>query len=576
MCTTTPAPSAPPVAVSGGKGLHHVYVTLAQCADVHGHGGDAAGAHCHPQLKCHRVDGHAVLLTVTGGETFREAAALCRLACPIALTALLLYSRTALSMLFLGSLGDLQLAAGSLAVAFANITGYSVLSGLSLGMDPLCSQAFGANQPRLLGLTLYRSVLFLLCCSLPLSALWLNMSKILFFLGQDREITVLAQQYLLFSLPDLFTFSLIHPLRVYLRSQGITQPLTTAAGAAVLFHVLANYVLVGRLGLGAEGVAAAASASNFVLLGVLLAHVSRRDTALREAWGPTAEWLAGWGQLARLAAPSCVSVCLEWWWYEVMILLCGLLPEPKPAVASMGVLMQTTALVYVFPSSLGFGVSTRVGNELGANRPGRARAAARVAVVGAAVMGLVAMSFAAGMRHAWGRLFTADADILRLTAAALPVVGLCELGNCPQTVGCGVLRGSARPSRAAHVNLGAFYLVGMPVAVVLAFWYGVGFVGLWLGLLAAQVCCAGLMLYAVGSTDWEAQARRAQALTSSSSPDVEMSDAGKGGGHASAAAAAAGGAGPEKGEHDEDRADRRRYEPLISNEKADPGSVQVL
>uniref|UniRef100_A0A453SDF4 Protein DETOXIFICATION n=1 Tax=Aegilops tauschii subsp. strangulata TaxID=200361 RepID=A0A453SDF4_AEGTS len=197
MCTTTPAPSAPAVAVSGGKGLHHVYVTLAQCADVHGHGGDAAGAHCHPQLKCHGVDGHAVPLTVNGGETFREAAALCRLACPIALTALLLYSRTALSMLFLGSLGDLQLAAGSLAVAFANITGYSVLSGLSLGMDPLCSQAFGANQPTLLGLTLYRSVLFLLCCSLPLSALWLNMSKILLFLGQDREITELAQQYLL-------------------------------------------------------------------------------------------------------------------------------------------------------------------------------------------------------------------------------------------------------------------------------------------------------------------------------------------------------------------------------------------
>ncbi|CAM0910309.1 unnamed protein product [Alopecurus aequalis] len=578
MCTTIPAPSPPAVAVPGSKGGHHVYVTLAQCADVHLTGGDAVDAHCS-QLKCHEGGSTAVLPPVTGGETAREAAALCRLACPIAVTALLLYSRTALSMLFLGSLGDLPLAAGSLAVAFANITGYSVLSGLSLGMDPLCSQAFGANQTRLLGLTLYRAVMFLLCCSLPISVLWLNMSKILLFLGQDREITEFAQQYLLFSLPDLFTFSLIHPLRVYLRSQGITQPLTAAAGAAVLFHVLANSVLVGRLGLGARGVAAAASASNFVLLGVLLVYISRRDMPLREAWGPTAEWLHGWGPLARLAAPSCVSVCLEWWWYEVMILLCGLLPEPRPALASMGVLMQTTALVYVFPSSLGLGVSTRVGNELGANRPGRARAAAHVAVVGAAAMGLAAMSFAAGMRNTWGRIFTADADILRLTAAALPVVGLCELGNCPQTVGCGVLRGSARPSRAAHVNLGAFYLVGMPVAVLLAFGLGVGFVGLWVGLLAAQVCCAALMLCVVGSTDWEAQARRAQALTSSSSLNLEMPDSEKGRGHASAAAAAGGARRPEKGEHQaepEDAADRRRYEPLISNVEAEPGSMQVL
>ncbi|TVU07860.1 hypothetical protein EJB05_41232, partial [Eragrostis curvula] len=535
MCTTTPVPPAPAVAAAGGKVGQHVYVALPHHVD----------GHCDRQVI--KSDAAPVLLPAAG-ETFREAVALCRLSFPIAVTALLFYSRAALSMVFLGSIGDLPLAAGSLAIAFGNITGYSVLSGLSLGMDPLCSQAFGANQPRLLGLTLYRAVLFLLCCSLPLSALWLNMSKILVFLGQDREITALAQEYLLFSLPDLFTFSLVHPLRVYLRSQGVTRPLAAAAAAAVLFHVPANYVLVGRLGLGARGVAAAASASNLVLLAVLLAYVVvRRDPALRAAGPkPTAEWLAGWGPLARLAAPSCVSVCLEWWWYEVMILLCGLLPDPKPTVASMGVLMQTTALVYVFPSSLGLGVSTRVGNELGANRPARARASAHVAVAGAACMGLAAMSFAAGVRHAWGRMFTADADILRLVAAALPIVGLCELGNCPQTVGCGVLRGSARPVRAAHVNLGAFYLVGMPVAVLLAFGLGVGFVGLWVGLLAAQVCCAGLMLCVVGSTDWEAQARRAQELTSSlssSAAEVEMDGA-----HASAAQ----GARPEKGEQQDD------------------------
>ncbi|TVU44106.1 hypothetical protein EJB05_03539, partial [Eragrostis curvula] len=121
----------------------------------------------------------------------------------------------------------------------------------------------------------------------------------------------------------------------------------------------------------------------------------RRAARLRRCGPkPTAEWLAGWGPLERLAAPSFVSVCLEWLWYEVMILLCGLLPDPKPTVASMGVVMQTTALVYVFPSSLGLGVSKRVGNELGANRPARARASDHVAVAGAACMGLAAMSFA--------------------------------------------------------------------------------------------------------------------------------------------------------------------------------------
>lgn len=134
-------------------------------------------------------------------DLISETKSLFKLAFPIALTSLILYSRSILSMLFLGHLGDIELAAGSLAIAFANITGYSVLSGLALGMEPLCSQAFGAQRTKLLSVTLHRSVIFLLVSSLPISLLWLNMSKILLYLHQDPKITRLSHTYLLFSLP---------------------------------------------------------------------------------------------------------------------------------------------------------------------------------------------------------------------------------------------------------------------------------------------------------------------------------------------------------------------------------------
>ncbi|XP_062010651.1 protein DETOXIFICATION 51 [Rosa rugosa] len=447
-------------------------------------------------------------------DVVKETKSLFKLAFPILITALVLYSRSALSMLFLGRLGDLELASGSLAIAFANITGYSVLSGLALGMEPLCSQAFGAQRPKLLSVTLHRAVIFLVVCSLPISLLWYNISTILLYLRQDPNITNMAHTYLMFSLPDLFTNSLIHPIRIYLRAQGITHPLTLASLAGALFHFPMNLLLVTRLRLGVAGVAAASAASNFFVLVCLVAYVWATSLHVPTWTAPSRECLTGWKPLLRLAAPSCVSVCLEWWWYEIMIVLCGLLVDPKATVASMGVLIQTTSLIYVFPSSLGFAVSTRVGNELGANRPNRARLSAVVAILLAFLMGLSATTFASGMRSGlWGRMFTHDAEIIRLTSAALPILGLCELGNCPQTVACGVLRGSARPTTAANVNLSAFYLVGMPVAVGLGFWVGVGFNGLWIGLLSAQICCAGLMLYVVGTTDWDFQAKRAQGLS---------------------------------------------------------------
>uniref|UniRef100_A0A1D1XH84 Protein DETOXIFICATION n=1 Tax=Anthurium amnicola TaxID=1678845 RepID=A0A1D1XH84_9ARAE len=461
----------------------------------------------------------------TPSEVVEEMRAIGRISVPTAVTGLVLYSRAMVSMLFLGYLGELQLAGGSLAIGFANITGYSVLSGLAMGMEPICGQAFGARQRKLLGLTLQRTVLLLLAASLPISLAWLNIRRILTWCGQDEGIASAAGTFITFAVPDLLFLSLLHPLRIYLRTQSITLPLAYCSAASVALHVPLNYALVVHLRMGIAGVALAMVWTNLNLCLCLLGYVLVSGVH-HDSWvSPSMDCLRGWSTLLRLAVPTCASVCLEWWWYELMILLCGLLASPKATVASVGILIQTTSFVYVFPSSLSLGVSTRVGNELGASRPAKARAAAVVSLACAGVMGLLAMAFTAGVRHRWGRLFTSDAEILELTAVALPIAGLCELGNCPQTTGCGVLRGSARPATGANINLGAFYLVGTPVAVLLSFVAGLGFAGLWLGLLAAQASCVVLVSYAIARTDWVAEVERARQLTKASSTGATLADA---------------------------------------------------
>ncbi|KAF1880813.1 hypothetical protein Lal_00011873 [Lupinus albus] len=104
----------------------------------------------------------------------------------------------------------------------------------------------------------------------------------------------------------------------------------------------------------------------------------------------------------------------------------------------MGILIQTTSLLYIFPSSISFSVSTRVGNKLGATK-------ARLSTI----VGLSCSFMCSECHNSFGFFF----------------YGLCELGNRPQTIGCGVLRGTARHKVGANINLGCFYLVGMPVAI---------------------------------------------------------------------------------------------------------------
>ncbi|KAH1091746.1 hypothetical protein J1N35_019003 [Gossypium stocksii] len=443
----------------------------------------------------------------------KEAISIAKIALPMILTGLMLYSRSLISMLFLGRLGELALAGGSLAIGFANITGYSVLSGLAVGMESICGQAFGARKYTLLGTTLQRTVLLLLVSSLPISLLWMNMRRILILCGQDETIAKEAQLYLIYSVPDLLAQSLLHPLRIYLRTQSITLPLTCCAMLSILLHLPINYLLVSHLSLGTRGIALSGVWTNFNLVGSLIIYILYFGVHKKTWGGFSMQCFKEWKSLLNLAIPSCISVCLEWWWYEIMILLCGLLLNPRAAVASMGILIQTTALIYIFPSCLSFSVSTRVANELGANEPKKAKLAAFVGLYCGFMLGFSALFFAVMVGNVWATMFTDDKEIISLTSVALPIIGLCELGNCPQTTGCGVLRGTARPKQGANINLCCFYLVGMPVAVWLAFFAGFDFKGLWLGMLAAQGSCMVTMMLVLIRTDWDFEAERAKELT---------------------------------------------------------------
>ncbi|PQQ21408.1 protein DETOXIFICATION 49 [Prunus yedoensis var. nudiflora] len=240
-----------------------------------------------------------------------EAKCIANIAFPMVLTGLLLYSRSMISMLFLGRLGELALASGSLAIGFANITGYSVLSGLAMGMEPICGQAYGAKRFKLLGLTLQRTVILLLLTSIPIALLWFNMKRILLSCGQQDDIATQAQSYIFYSLPDLIAQSLLHPLRIYLRSQSITVPLTFCATLAILLHIPINYLLVCVLNLGIKGVALSGVWTNVNLVGSLIFYIAISGVYKKTWGGFSKECFKGWKCLMNLAIPSCISVCFR-------------------------------------------------------------------------------------------------------------------------------------------------------------------------------------------------------------------------------------------------------------------------
>ncbi|OWM67060.1 hypothetical protein CDL15_Pgr000512 [Punica granatum] len=451
-------------------------------------------------------------------EVREEAQALGKIAGPLVISTLLILLRSLVSMIFLGRLGKLELAGGSLALGFWNVTGNSVLKGLAMRMDPICSQAFGAKNWSLLTLTFSRTIALLLLVSIPITILWLNAESLLLRLGQDPEVARYAGVFMATYVPELFAQSFLQPLRALLRTQGLTMPVTLASLIALILHVPINYFLVIYMGLGIRGVALGLALNTMNLdLGLLIYIYTSKS--------PIKPWEHGYGvsflsifqdlqQLVAFAGPSCLSICSEWWWYNIMLVLCSRVGDsPESSIAAMGIMIQICSYLYCIPFSLNSAALARVGNALGAGRPCRAKLISIVGLVASVAFGASVFAFATAARSKLARIYTDEPTVIDLVTSTLPILGLCELGNAPRTVASGVLMGTARPELVARANLCSFYVIGLPLTLLLAFKFEYGFKGLWLGLLASEISGTFMISYDLRRTDWKYQAKRAEKLT---------------------------------------------------------------
>ena len=89
--------------------------------------------------------------------------------------------------MFFRHLGALELASASLATMFANVTGFTLVSGLSSALETLCSQAItGASDKKVAGIILQRGIILNTIMVIPLTSLWIFSEDILLALGQSK------------------------------------------------------------------------------------------------------------------------------------------------------------------------------------------------------------------------------------------------------------------------------------------------------------------------------------------------------------------------------------------------------
>ncbi|KAK8480955.1 hypothetical protein V6N12_021173 [Hibiscus sabdariffa] len=382
-------------------------------------------------------------------------------------------------------------------------------------MEPVCGQAFGAKNFRLLHKTLLMAAILLLLTTLPISFLWLNVDKILILFGQKEDISAVAKTYLFYLLPDLVVTSLLCPLKAYLSSQSETIPIMFSSALALAFHIPINIFLAKAKGL--EGVSMAIWIGDLIAAILLVLYVVAKENRKGGNWnggGWRDQCVEDWFRLLKLSGPCCLTTCLEWWCYEILVLLTGRLPNAKQAVGVIAIVLNFDCLLYSVMLSLATCASTRVSNELGANQPVTAYQSAYISLAVSSVSGCVGALVMVGARGIWAPLFSHNKGIIAGVKKMMLLMAVIEVVNFPLAVCGGIVRGTARPWLAMYANLGGFYLFALPLGVVLAFKAALGLSGLLLGFLLGMATCLALLLIMVVKIRWHEEAGKAHTLAS--------------------------------------------------------------
>ncbi|XP_055807552.1 protein DETOXIFICATION 18-like [Solanum dulcamara] len=408
------------------------------------------------------------------------------------------------SVMFAGHLGKLELAASNLGNSWAEVTGLSLMVGISGGLETLCGQGYGAKMYKMLGIHLQISCIISFIFSTIIAISWWYSDKILILLHQDPDIAKEAGVFLKFLIPGLFAYGFLQNILAFLQTQSIVMPLVVCSVASLVIHIGITYGLVHWTSLGFKGAPLAASISIWIsvlMLGVYVLFSKR----FSDIWRDGLSFVSFHHILTnlKLSLPSAAMICLEYWDHEFFVLSAGLMPNSETTTSLIAMSVNTEAAAFMVSYGLSAAASTRVANELGAGNIEKAKHAMVVTLKLCVLLALVVDLALFFGHNAWAGLFSDNTEIINEFATMMPLLLVSFVLDFFQGILSGVARGCGWQHLVMFINLATFYFIGMPISWLLAFKFNLHAQGLWMGSTCGLACQAlGLLLLTL-LTKWE-------------------------------------------------------------------------
>lgn len=417
----------------------------------------------------------------------KEALQTFRLAYPIIVGELAQMSLHIIDSAMVGAINYKQLSATALVINGVNIP-FIFGIGMTISVSQLVSMANGKGDEKAVSHYLFNG--FVLCAftALVISFSLFFGKNILQHLGQDPDVVTYAIPFL-----ELVSLSLI-PMLLFMTLKQFADGLEQTRLAMILsllslpLNVFLNWLLIyGNWGfprlelVGAGWATLITRILMFVaLLMVVLktGHFSRYIALRKTEWCLRKQTLR---DLLRIGVPSSLQIGMEAGAFAVTGILVGTISAV--AQAAHQIALSCAAFTFMVSMGLSQAGSIRTSNAFGQEDWPKISNIGKSTMTSALLYGVCCAILFIVFRYQLPQVFTKNGDVQMLAAVLLLMAGIFQISDSTQAIGAGLLRG-VKDVKIPTVLIGiAYWVIGIPVGYLFTYRFGMGAVGMWLGLI---------------------------------------------------------------------------------------------
>jgi len=318
--------------------------------------------------------------------------------------------------------------------------------------------------------------------------------------GQTAEVAALGQQYLRIAGFGMAPGLLIVVFRSYLSGQHLTAVQLWVTLLGVVLNAFINYALIfGNWGAPELGIQGAAIASVSVQMFTMLFLAGYAQIKLphfhlfQRIW--KSDWPIFW-HVFRLGVPIGVTSLAESGLFVASSAMMGWIGEIE--LAAHGIALQLVSLMFMFHIGMSQAATIRAGAAFGKRNINDLRRGARMAYVISASFGLLCVVLFLAFPSPLISLFIdptepARDELITIGTSLLIVAALFQMADLTQIVSLSLLRGIQDMTVPMWIAAFSYWVLAIPFSYVMAFTFGFGPEGLWLGLTLG-LAVAGLLL----------------------------------------------------------------------------------